>query len=153
MKELLNNEKVIWATMGIIIVLLTQGLKWLFIKPFTKKLTNKKVKTAINTIIVFIAIGLGFLAEYLYSYKYLGRPFDVVEALGWSGAGQVAYALLERILKLFGSDKKVENPFTTEEGKQVLDLTQKITEDGKVDGNDMPYIEEYLKSLENKNKQ
>jgi hypothetical protein len=136
--------------MGILIVLVTQILKWLLIKPFTNKLKNKKVKSVINTIIVFIAIGLGFLAEYLYSYKYLHHEFSVMEALGWSGAGQIAYAFLERFIKMFDSKKTIENPYTTEEGKAVISLVENLTKDGKIDGKDMPMVQEFLKSLENK---
>lgn len=147
MKELLNNEKFVWVAMGIIIVLVTQGFKWVFIKPFTKKLTSEKAKTIINSIIVFIAIGLGFVAEYFYSYKYLHNVFSVVEALSWSGAGQIGYALLERVLKFFGNNKKIENPYETEEGKAVVSLMENIAKDGKIDENDKSAIAEYLKSL------
>ena len=147
MKELLNNEKFIWVAMGIIIVIVTQILKWVLIKPFTNKLKNKKVKSIINTIIVFIAIGLGFLAEYLYVYKYLHHEFSVMEALTWSGAGQIGYALLERVLKIFNSKKTIENPYNTEEGKAVLSLVENITKDGKIDENDGSAILDYIKSV------
>lgn len=148
MKELLNNEKFVWVAMGVLIVLITQGFKWLVVKRFTNKLPDK-VRTIINSTIVIVAIGLGFVAEYFYSFKYLGKPFDVLEALGWSGAGQVVYSIVERIFKLIGSKVTIENPFTTEEGKQVLNLAEKVTKDGKLDQSDMPCVEEFLKSLEN----
>ena len=147
MAELLNNEKVVLIIMGIIAFLVTQGLKWAFVKPFTKNL-NTRVKTIINSVILIIAFGSAVLCEFLYSHFWLHTAMNLSRAsYGWGYASAV-YGVFETVLKFIkGKEVKVENPYETEVGKQTTELIGNITKDGKIDKNDSQAMKDYANKL------
>ena len=84
MKALLENQVVVYAVMAALIFGLTQGLKWLFIKPFTNKIKNEKARKAVNTTIYFIPYALGILFEFVYAVLLVHSEFRAhLLALHW----------------------------------------------------------------------
>lgn len=147
MAELLNNQTYVLIAMGIVAFLVTQGLKWAFVKPFTKNL-NTRAKTAINAVILLIAFGSAVLCEFLYSHFWLHTAIDLSRAsYGWGYASGI-YGFVEMFIKLIkGKEVKLENPFETETGKQTVELIGNITKDGKVDKSDAQSIKDFANKL------
>jgi hypothetical protein len=133
--------------MGIIAFLVTQGLKWLCVKPFTKNL-NTRAKTIVNSVILIIAFGSAVLCEFLYSHFWLHTGMSLTRAsYGWGYASGV-YGVVEMIIKFIkGKDAKIDNPYETEEGKQTTELIGDITKDGKIDKKDAQSIKDYANKL------
>lgn len=147
MAELLNNEKIVLIAMGIVAFLVTQGLKWAFVKPFTKNL-NTRAKTIINSFILIIAFGSAVLCEFLYSHFWLHTAIDLTRAsYGWGYASGV-YGVVEMVIKFIkGENVKLDNPYQTEEGKQATQLIENITKDGKIDKKDSQSMKDYVNKL------
>jgi hypothetical protein len=147
MAELLNNTKVILIAMGIVAFLVTQGLKWACVKPFTKNL-NKRAKTIVNSVILLIAFGSAVLCEFLYSHFWLHTTISLSRAsYGWGYASGV-YGVVEMIIKFIkGDNVRLENPYQSEEGKQTVELVGNITKDGKIDKKDSQSMKDYVNKL------
>ena len=147
MAELLNNEKIVLIAMGIVAFLVTQGLKWACVKPFTKNL-NTRAKTIINSVILIIAFGSAVLCEFLYSHFWLHTAINLTRAsYGWGYASGV-YGVVEMIIRFIkGDNVKLENPYQTEEGKQTTKLIENITKDGKIDKEDSQSMKDYVNKL------
>ena len=147
MAELLNNEKIVLIVMGIVAFLVTQGLKWACVKPFTKNL-NTRQKTIINSVILFIAFGSAVLCEFLYSHFWLHTAMSLSRAsYGWGYASGV-YGFFEMIIKIIKGEKvNLDNPYKTELGKQTTELIGNITKDGKVDKSDAQSIKDFANKL------
>ena len=147
MAGLLNNEKIVLIAMGIVAFLVTQGLKWAFVKPFTKNL-NTRAKTIINSVILIIAFGSAVLCEFLYSHFWLHTAIDLTRAsYGWGYASGV-YGVVEMVIRFIkGDNVKLENPYKTEEGKQTTELIEDITKDGKIDKEDSQSMKSYVDKL------
>lgn len=147
MAELLNNKTYVLIAMGIVAFLVTQGLKWAFVKPFTKNL-NTRAKTIMNSIILLMAFGSALLCEYLYSHFWLHTTISLSRAsYGWGYASGV-YGFFEMALKFIkGENVKLDNPYQTEIGKQTIELVGNITKDGKVDKSDAQSIKDFASKL------
>ena len=147
MAELLNNQIYVLIAMGIVAFLVTQGLKWAFVKPFTKNL-NTRAKTIANSVILLIAFGSAVLCEFLYSHFWLNTTIDLTRAsYGWGYASGV-YGFVEMIIKFIkGENVKLENPYTTEIGKQTTELVGNITKDGKINKKDSQSIKDFANKL------
>ena len=147
MAELLNNEKIVLIAMGIVALLVTQGLKWAFVKPFTKNL-NTRAKTIINSVILIIAFGSAVLCEFLYSHFWLHTAINLTRAsYGWGYASGV-YGVVEMVIRFIkGDNVKLENPYQTEEGKQTTKLIEDITKDGKIGKEDSQSMKDYVNKL------
>lgn len=144
---LLNNEKVVLIAMGIVAFLITQILKWIFVKPFTKNL-NKRAKTIINSVILLIAFGSAVLCEYLYSNFWLHTAMDLTRAsYGWGYASGI-YGIVEVFIKAVkGEDVKVDNPYKSEVGEEVAKLVGTIIKDNKIDKEDNKSIKDFADKL------
>lgn len=143
MAELLNNEWFVMGAMAVIAFAITQGLKWAFVKPFTKNLTEKK-KNIINSVIILIAFGSSVLCEFLYSHFWLHTSINFIRAFsGWTGASSV-YAIVERVLKTFKKDAKLENPYETESGKDLVETLGVVVQDNKIDTKDKDIVKEFI---------
>jgi hypothetical protein len=147
MAELLNNQTYVLIAMGIVAFLVTQGLKWAFVKPFTKNL-NTRAKTIINSVILLIAFGSAVLCEFLYSHFWLHTAMSLSRAsYGWGYASGV-YGVVEMIIKFVkGENIKLDNLYETEQGKQITELVDNITKDGKIDKNDSQSIKDFANKL------
>ena len=149
MANLLNNPLVVGVLMSFFVFCATQGLKWLFVKQFTKNLEGKK-KTAINSVILVIAICLAVGVEFLYSTLWLKTTvFSYYRIIGsWSGASGI-FSFFELFVKLVKPDAKVENIFKTNEAENVLETAQQVLNDGKIDKQDGVIVADFLNELKN----
>ena len=147
MKELLNDQTFVWGVISMITFLITQGLKWAFVKPYTKNL-NKRAKTLINSVILIIAFGSAILCEYLYSNFWLHTEINFDRAYySWGGASGL-YGLFELIIKVIkGEDVKLENPFETEEGTKVKEAIGKAVKSKKENAKDSDILKEFVEDL------
>jgi hypothetical protein len=147
MTELLNNQTFVWGAMAMIAFLVTQGLKWAFIKPYTKKLDKRK-KTILNSLILILAFGSAVLCEFLYSRFWLGTALNLDRALnGWGGASGI-YGIFEWFIKLLkGEDAKLENPYETKEAEDVKKVIKDVTKDGKIDKSDSAILKDFADKL------
>lgn len=149
MQALLQNQVVMYALIAVLIFFLTQGLKWAFIKPFTNKIKNKKVRKAVNTTIYFIPYALGILFEFVYTVFLVHTDFSVFMGIIHGTSGIAFYGVFERGYSFFtGKSSNIENPYeTTEEGKSVKELIDRVTEDGKIDETDRPALNAFLEKI------
>ena len=147
MAELLNNEKLVWGVMALITFLITQGLKWLFVKPYTKNL-DAKAKAAINSVILLIAFGAAVLCEFLYSHFWLKESLNLFRAFqGWGGSSLV-YSVAEQLIKIFtGKTVKIENPFETAEGAATEEFVETVIADKKIDKKDKETTKSFLNKI------
>lgn len=142
-KQLLSNDYFVWCAMAVIIFLVTQVLK-LPIKHCTKKIKNERARKIVNATILLIPFCLGVLAEFLYTTYYLHTAFTVIAGLGYGTAGVSLYGIIERFFKV-----KVDNPYeTTEEGKAVQELVEKVQDDGKIDKSDLSAVDKFWQAIQ-----
>ncbi len=142
-KQLLSNDYFVWCAMAAIIFLITQIIKLPY-KCLTKKLIkNERARKIANAVILLIPFGLGILGEFLYSTYYLHSAFTVITGLGYGTASISLYGIVERFFKV-----KIKNPYeTSEDGKAVKELVDKVLEDGKVDKTDLSAVDEFWKTI------
>lgn len=146
MQALLDNQVFIYCAMAILIFSLTQLLKWTFVKPFTNKIKNEKVRKAVNTSIYFIPYALGVLFEFAYSVMIMHGEFSIVMGIIHGTSGIACYGVFERIYSFVtGKSSNLKNPYeTTEIGRSVKEMMDEITTDGKIDANDKPALKAFL---------
>jgi uncharacterized protein YacL len=136
MAELLKNEYFMGVVMSVIVFAFTQLLK-MPIKALTSKIENERTRKIVNGTILLIPFILGVLFEFLLTTLVFHEPFTVIQGLTYGTGGISLYGVVERFFK-------VKNPYDTEEGEAVMELVEKVTEDGKVDENDKTALKEYL---------
>lgn len=147
-KQILTNEYFIMCAMAVVVFIVTQLLK-LPIKAITKKtIKDEKVRKRVNVIILIIPFAFGLLLEFLYNVLFLHNTFTGTIGLGYGMSGISLYAAVE---KFFGKKKNSETIAgtyqETEEGKAVIELVDKISEDGKVDKKDVDVVQEFLDKI------
>jgi formate hydrogenlyase subunit 3/multisubunit Na+/H+ antiporter MnhD subunit len=147
MAELLNNKSVVLVIMGIVAFLVTQGLKWAFVKPYTKNL-NTRAKTIINSVILLIAFGSAVLCEFLYSHFWLHSAMSLSRAsYGWGYASGI-YGILEMVIKFIkGEEVKIDNPYKSEIGQETSELIKNIVKDNKINKEDTQTIKDFASKL------
>lgn len=136
MAELLKNEYFMGVVMSVIVFAFTQLLK-MPIKALTSKIENERTRKIVNGTILLIPFILGVLFEFLLTTLVFHEPFTVIQGLTYGTGGISLYGVVERFFK-------VKNPYDTEEGEAVMELVDKVTEDGKVDENDKTALKEFL---------
>ena len=136
MAELLKNEYFMGVVMSVIVFAFTQLLK-MPIKALTSKIENERTRKIVNGTILLIPFILGVLFEFLLTTLVFHEPFTVIQGLTYGTGGISLYGVVERFFK-------VKNPYDTEEGEAVMELVEKVTEDGKVDENDKTALKEFL---------
>ena len=144
MKELLYNEYVVWCIMAIIVFAMTQICK-LPIKYFTKRIKNERKRKIANATILLIPFILGVLLEFLYSTYVLKSTFSVISGLAYGTAGISFYGVVERFFKI-----KTVNPYETQEGQAVTGLIKDVTNDGKIDYEDIDAVKSFLEKVNKK---
>lgn len=139
MVELLHNKAFILAAMGAIIFAITQLVKQP-IKVLTKRfIKNPRAKKMANIVILFVPFALGIIADILYSTYFLHTAFSIITGLGY---GMAAISLYSAVERFFGT--KIDNPYKdTKEGKAVVELTEEIGKDGKIDEKDADPIKAF----------
>ena len=147
MQELLHNDTIVYTVIALVIFALTQGIKWSCVKPFTRKISDERTRKAVNTVIYLSPFGLGMLFEYLYGVMLNGGTFSVVQGIINGSSGIALFGAWERAYVVISGGKS-NNPYeTTEEGKAVKDLMDKVVEDGKVDKGDRNAIKEFWNKI------
>lgn len=145
MWEILNNTTVVYCVMAILIFALTQGLKWVLVKPWTNNIKNEKVRKAVNSTIYFIPYAIGILFEYLYSVTLMQGEFNLAMGVIHGTSGIAFYGIFERIYSLVtGKSSNIENPHQDEIGKAVAEFMGTISKDGKIDADDKPALKAFL---------
>lgn len=142
---LLSNEYFVGCAMAIVVF----GLTFLFklpIKAITKKISNERVRRAVNSVILIIPFLLGLLAEFLFGYYYLHVPFTGMSGLGYGTGGVSMYAFVEQFFKK-KTGIQLDNPFNGESGDAVKKLVEDIQADGKLDKDDASAVEEFWKTI------
>ncbi len=134
-----HNEVMVFFIMAVVIFLLTQLIKQP-VKALTKKIKNETTRKRVNAVILLIPFVLGVVIDFFYSTFYLHTAFIAINGLGWGTASISLYSIIERIFQ-------VENPYNTEQGKKAVTLIDKISQDGKVDGNDVSAVKDYINKL------
>jgi hypothetical protein len=149
LQQILNNQVLVYFIMAVAIFALTQGLKWILVKPWTNKIKNEKARKAVNTTIYFIPYALGCLFEFMYSVMLLHGEFNAVMGIIHGTSGIACYGLFERFYSFItGKSSNISNPYEqTEVGKAVKELMDSIAEDGKVDKADHPALEAFLQKV------
>ena len=122
MAELLKNEYFMGVVMSVIVFAFTQLLK-MPIKALTSKIENERTRKIVNGTILLIPFILGVLFEFLLTTLVFHEPFTVIQGLTYGTGGISLYGVVERFFK-------VKNPYDTEEGEAVIELVEKVTEDG-----------------------
>lgn len=144
MQALLDNQVLVCFVMAILCFAITQGLKWAFVKPWTKKISNEKVKKSINTVIFFFPYALGILFEILLSvYVTNTAPNLLIGALN-GGAGHSVYDLFERGWSIANGKLEEKKPHAkTDDEKAAEELVFGVTEDNSIDENDHSKVKEF----------
>ena len=142
MTAFLSNEWAVGVAMAVVIFGLTYLIK-LPIKALTKKIKSERTRKIVNGVILLIPFALGLIGEFLYTYYFLHTAFTGIKGIGYGTSAVSMYAVVERFFGI-----KIDNPYTTtEEGKAVQELVDKVQEDGKVDKKDVSAVEEFWNAI------
>lgn len=136
MQQFLQNTTLVYCTMALLIFGITQGLKWLLVKPWTQKLKSERARKAINSVIWFIPYLVGTALEFVYAVVIMKGEFNAMVGFICGGAGHSVYGLYEVIYNIATGKVKPKSQATTDEEKAVEDFCYSVAEDGKIDEND-----------------
>ena len=123
--------------MAIIVLLLTQALKWMLVKPFTRLIKNEVVRERVDCLIVLIPFALGIVLDFFYCTYFLQTVPNMMVGITY---GTGAIALYNPIAKFFGA----KNVYQTEQGKKALEFIKNVASDGKIDAQDGEKVKEFL---------
>lgn len=136
MQALLDNQVFVLCAMAVLTFALTQGLKWVCVKPWTNKLKSDRARKAINTVIFFFPYAIALGLEFFVTLLTKGE-FNALVGLIVGGGSHSVYGLFEMIYGIATGKIKIKK-------EEVKELIQTVTEDGKVDGNDHPALKAFL---------
>lgn len=139
MAELLNNQFFVIGVMSALIFGLTQAIKQI-VKFGTKRIDNIRIRRMVNTVILLIPFGLGFVAEFAYVTFIVKLAFSANNALAYGTGAVSLYGIVERFFK-------VRNPYNNDEGKQAIELAENVLKDGKIDKKDISAVEKFIKKV------
>lgn len=146
MQALFANRVFVLCFMAILTFGLTQGLKWVCVKPWTNKLENERVRKAINTIIYFFPYAISLGLEFVFAIITKGE-FNALVAFIVGGGSHSVYGFFEMIYGVITGKIKIKNFATTEEEKVVEDFVHEVAKDGKIDNNDRPALNAFLEKI------
>jgi MFS family permease len=144
MKELFYNQAFLTLVISVVIFGITQGAKYPYKRFLTSKITDERKRRMANAAICIMPFALGILFEFLVSHFHLHDAFTAVLGIGYGSLSTTIYAFVERFFKV-----KIENPYDSYEGRAVLNLMGKVSEDGKVDSEDGGAIKEFFEKIKN----
>lgn len=128
---LINDWKVVWVMMAILVFIFTNVCK-IPIKHFTNKISNERKRKIVNTTILLLPFLFAFVLNYIYC-TFISKAviFYVADCIRYAFSGIAIYGFVERFFKV-----KIDNPYeTTEEGKNIVEgvteLSSKTTKDQK----------------------
>jgi hypothetical protein len=122
--------------MAILTFGLTQGLKWVCVKPWTNKLSNERARKAINTVIFFLPYAIALGLEFAYATWVMKGEFNALVGLIVGGGSHSVYGFFEMIYGVITGKIKIKK-------EDVKELIQTVTEDGKIDKNDRPALQAF----------
>lgn len=143
MQALLDNQVLVLCAMAVFTFALTQGLKWVCVKPWTNKLKNDRARKAINTVIFFFPYAIALGLEFLLALITKGE-FNALVGLIVGGGSHSVYGLFEMIYGVATGKIKIKKVAKTDEEKTVEDFVFDIAKDDKIDGNDHPALKAFL---------
>lgn len=148
MKALLENPVLVYLVMAFLVFGITQGLKWVLVKPWTNKLKNERARKAINSIIFFIPYAVGFALEFLYSVVIAKGEFNAMVGFVVGGGGHSVYSLFEVGYAIATGKIDINKRFATNEDEQAAEeLAHEIAKDGKIDKNDGSAIKSFWEKI------
>lgn len=140
LEQLLADQAFVWGSMAIIVLLLTQVLKCLIVKPFTKLIKNEAVRERVDCIIVLIPLAIGIVLDFFYSTYFLQTAPNMIEGIKY---GATAIAIYSPFAKFFGA----KNVYESAKGKKALEFVEGIVSDGKIDAKDGEKVKEFLEMV------
>jgi hypothetical protein len=147
MQALLGNRVLVLCFMAFLTFALTQGLKWVCVKPWTNKLKSERARKAINTVIFFFPYAIALGVEFIYATFVLkGEPNALVGLIVGGGSHSV-YGFFEMIYGVVTGKIKVKRVAQTAEEKAVEDFVFSVAGDGKIDESDTPALKAFLEKI------
>ena len=112
-------------------------------KLLTKTIKNERLRKLANIVIIFMAFGVGLGAKLLYD-SIIGVTTDNIIIWGLAnGAGATfTYAFIEQL-----TGGKVKSPISNSATKVIIDATQEVLKDGKVDNQDNDEVKTAVEDL------
>jgi hypothetical protein len=147
MQALFANRVFVLCFMAILTFGITQGLKWVCVKPWTNKLSNERARKAINTVIFFFPYAIALGLEFAYATWVMKGEFNALVGLIVGGGSHSVYGFFEMIYGVITGKIKIKKFATTEEEKFVEDFIHEVAKDGKIDGNDRPALNAFLEKI------
>ena len=148
--EILNNPVAVTGILAFAVFLLTQGLKWALVKPWTSKIKNEKIRKGVNTVVLLMPFVLGCLVEYLYCTFLSGLPFDPVVGITRGMTSIAMYSIFDHFLSIIFGTAPTQNPYTSDEGQAAVECAEDVISDGKVDSEDISAVKKLLSMVDDK---
>lgn len=143
MENMLNNSAFVYALMAVMTFGITQGLKWAFVKPWTNKLSDERVRKSVNTVIFLFPYAVGLALEYVIATFITHTTPDLFVGAMSGGAGHSVFALYERVYNIITGRSTAKLDENNAAEKFIAD----IIADGKINGDDKPALQEFLNKV------
>ena len=141
MQALLDNQVLVLSFMAVLTFALTQGLKWVCVKPWTNKLKNERARKAINTVIFFfpyvVALGLEFVIALITKGE-----FNALVGLIVGGGSHSVYGIFEMIYGVATGKIKISKD---KSNKEIL--RDFVAHNAENDSNDHPALDAFLEKV------
>lgn len=148
MEQLLNNTAFVYAMMAVLAFAITQGLKWAFVKPWTSKISDERLRKSVNTVIFLFPYMVGIAIEFFYATYIAKTTPDLFVGAMSGGAGHSVFALYERIFNLVTGRSTANKSHAVTEGEHAAEkLVYDAIADGKIDANDKPALKEFFDKI------
>ena len=138
-EQILHDPVKMSGILAVLVFALTQGLKWVFVKPWTGRLSNERAEKSVNTVILLLPFILGCAAEYVYSVILLDGDFDLLLGVSRGTASIAIHSIFEHFYKIFTG--KGLGTYTTPE---AVSLAESIAADGKMTKEDASAVQKFL---------
>lgn len=147
MQGIFSSRVFAMFVMALLTFAITQGLKWVLVKPWTNKLENERARKSINMVIFFFPYAVALGLEFLYATFILKGEANAYIALIVGGGGHSVYGFFEMIWGVATGNIKFKRQATNDEEKAVEDFVVSVAEDGKVNEDDTPALNAFLEKL------
>ena len=141
MQALLDNQVLVLCCMAFVTFALTQGLKWVFVKPWTNKLKNDRARKAINTVIFFFPYFVALGLEFIFALITKGE-FNALVGLIVGGGSHSVYGIFEMIYGVATGKIKISKD---KSNKEVL--RDFVAQNAENDSNDHPALDAFLEKV------
>ena len=141
MQALLDNQVLVLCCMAFVTFALTQGLKWVFVKPWTNKLKNDRARKAINTVIFFFPYFVALGLEFIFVLITKGE-FNALVGLIVGGGSHSVYGIFEMIYGVATGKIKISKE---KSNKEIL--RDFVAHNAENDSNDHPALDAFLEKV------